>query len=260
MGRREKIKDFFQKKDKKIIITWAFFSIVTFGLSLLEFFAGNNRGGFFCVITLLLLDIPFLLEYLFSISFSSMLTTFFFLFIFFVEIFGKVFLFFMKFSYWDIFMHLFSGFLCAGIGLGIFFHFTNQPSTISPFLKIFFAFCFSVTVGVFWEVCEFTGDQLFHLDNQNDTILSTISTVEFSKEKKQPVLISNIDYTDIYYRDHGEAKRKTIYGYLDIGIIDTMKDLIDGIIGAFFFSILYLLHIRNPKRYLFLEKLIPFQK
>ena len=46
-------------------------------------------------------------------------------------------------------------------------------------------------------------------------------------------------------------------GYLDIGIIDTMKDLIVNFIGAVVFSIFGLLYIKNRDKYKFAAKFIP---
>ena len=46
-------------------------------------------------------------------------------------------------------------------------------------------------------------------------------------------------------------------GYLDIGIIDTMKDLLVNFIGALVFSILGLFYIKNRNKYKFAENFIP---
>ena len=49
-------------------------------------------------------------------------------------------------------------------------------------------------------------------------------------------------------------------GYLDIGIIDTMKDLFVNFIGAVVFSILGFFYIHNRDKYKFTENFIPRKK
>ena len=49
-------------------------------------------------------------------------------------------------------------------------------------------------------------------------------------------------------------------GYLDIGIKDTMKDLIVNFIGAVTFSVIGFLYIRNRDGYKFVELFIPNRK
>ena len=40
------------------------------------------------------------------------------------------------------------------------------PVTLSPAFVAFFAFCFAIMIGAFWEIYEFTGDGLFGLNMQ----------------------------------------------------------------------------------------------
>ena len=49
-------------------------------------------------------------------------------------------------------------------------------------------------------------------------------------------------------------------GYLDIGIKDTMKDLIVNFIGAVTFSVIGFLYIKNRDDYKFVELFIPKRK
>ena len=95
---------------------------------------------------------------------------------------------------------------------------------------------------------------------QKDRIVSSISSVALNPEEKNvPVKIDNIEKTMIYGEDaQGNAIATTIQnGYLDIGIIDTMKDLLVNFIGAFVFSILGLFYIKNRNKYKFAENFIP---
>ena len=86
-----------------------------------------------------------------------------------------------------------------------------------------------------------------------------ISSVELNKENKNdPIIIDNINKTIIYSNN----KKETVIedGYLDIGIIDTMKDLIVNFIGALVFSILGFLYIKDRDEYKFIERFLPVMK
>ena len=93
-------------------------------------------------------------------------------------------------------------------------------------------------------------------------MLSQISTVELNSEKKNvPVKIENIEYTKIVGTMNDEKKEITINnGYLDIGLNDTMEDLIVNFIGAVIFSIIGLLYIKGRDEYKFAENFIQILK
>ena len=96
---------------------------------------------------------------------------------------------------------------------------------------------------------------------QKDRIVTQISTVELNKEGKNvPVIVKNIDHTIIYsYDEQTNSYTETVIpnGYLDIGLIDTMKDLIVNFIGAVVFSIFGWLYIKNRDEHKFAERFIP---
>ncbi len=117
-----------------------------------------------------------------------------------------------------------------------------------------------MTIGVLWEFFEFSADRYFRTDMQKDRIVQVISTVELEPDGKNiPVIIKDIKYTEIYSGNDENNLTKTVIkgGYLDIGIIDTMKDLIVNFIGAVVFSIFGLLYIKNRDKYKFAAKFIP---
>ena len=71
----------------------------------------------------------------------------------------------------------------------------------------------------------------------------------------QKVLVNDITKTEIYYND-GKDKLIIENGYLDIGIIDTMKDLFVNLIGAVVFSIFGLLYIKDRDDHQWIERFI----
>lgn len=133
--------------------------------------------------------------------------------------------------------------------------------TLTPIFVAFVGFCFSMTIGVLWEFFEFSGDYLLNMDMQKDRIVDSVSSVYLNEEGKNvPVVIENIDHTTIYYRENNEIKETTISGYLDIGIIDTMKDLLVNFLGAVVFSVIGYLYIKNRDKYTIVEKFIPVMR
>lgn len=133
---------------------------------------------------------------------------------------------------------------------------------MSPLFVALVAFCFSMTVGVLWEFFEFGMDNFFQYDMQKDRIVSSISTVTLHPEGKNiPITVNNIEKTVIYSNSGDEQKETVIEGgYLDIGIRDTMKDLMVNFVGAVVFSIIGLLYIKDRDEYRFAEKFMPVMK
>ena len=95
-----------------------------------------------------------------------------------------------------------------------------------------FSFCFSMTGGTVWEFCEFAMVFFFGKDMQKDTVISAINSVLLTGENTSEITrIGGIGQTIVNGNDLG------INGYLDIGIIDTMKDLFVNFVGAVVFNV-----------------------
>ena len=158
-------------------------------------------------------------------------------------------------------LHTINGFLCGAIGFSMIDILNRNEKlhiTLTPIFVAFVGFCFSMTIGVLWEFFEFSGDRLLNMDMQKDRIVETVSTVYLNQEGKNvPVVIENVDHTTIYYLENNEMKEITIDGYLDIGIIDTMKDLLVNFIGAVCFSFIGYWYIKNRDKYKLAGNFIP---
>ena len=159
-------------------------------------------------------------------------------------------------------LHTLNGFLSAAIGFSL-IDILNRTEKfhirMTPLFVALVAFCFSMTIGVLWEFFEFGADRYFNTDMQKDRIVNTVSSVELNKENKNdPVIINDINKTIIYSGDNKETVIQN--GYLDIGINDTMKDLIVNFIGAIVFSVLGFLYIKDRDEYKFIERFLPVMK
>ena len=74
--------------------------------------------------------------------------------------------------------------------------------------------------------------------------------------KNKSIVIEDISKT-IIYDDKGNILATIEDGYLDIGIIDTIKDLIVNFLGSVIFSVFGLLYITNRDKYSFASNFIP---
>ena len=112
-----------------------------------------------------------------------------------------------------------------------------------------------MTIGVIWEFAEFTMDKLFLTDAQKDHQITTISSVYLNEEgKNESVILKDIEYTKIYSKDaSGELIETAIGGYLDIGLNDTMKDLMVNFLGAIIFNLIAYLYIKDNEKYQFVK-------
>ncbi len=272
--RKQKNKEEKQAKDKKYISYYsqrdvAVYFVLRFLVILVmirQIFTANWNNVFLCILTLILFLVPVVIDRKFNIRLPNTLQTIILLFIFSAEILGEINEFYLHFAHWDTILHTLNGFLCAAIGFSMIDILNRKEvfhTKLSPIFVALVAFCFSMTVGVLWEFFEFGMDRVFKYDMQKDEILKTIATVELNPSGKNiAVVIDNIEKTIIQSRDNeGNLVLTEIDGgYLDIGISDTMKDLIVNFIGAIVFSILGLLYIKNKDEYKFAEQFIPVLK
>ena len=206
----------------------------------------NYEGAFFCVLTLLLLYVPSWIQVKLRIELPPPLEITIFCFIFAAEILGEVNAFYVVIPGWDTMLHTLNGFLAAAVGSSMVMLLNDDQRItfrLSPAFLALVAFCFSMTIGVLWEFFEFGMDLFFGTDMQKDTVIHAIHTVTLDPTLSNKVVtIPNI--TDVTV--NGESLG--LGGYLDIGIIDTMKDLFVNFIGAVVFSLTGFFYARHKGR------------
>lgn len=224
-----------------------------------QFFNGNFENVFLCILTLILFLLPTIFEKSLQIDLPNALEIIILLFIFAAEILGEIRAFYTTFAYWDTMLHTINGFLCAAIGFSL-VDMCNRHKrvslSLSPVYMAIAAFCFSMTIGVLWEFFECTMDQFFLLDMQKDTVVNVISSVNLDPTGgNTPVAIKGI--TDVIVVCGEEQIPLGVGGYLDIGILDTMKDLWVNFIGAVVFSIVGYFYVKSRGKGWFARNFIP---
>jgi len=224
-----------------------------------QFFNGNFENVFLCLLTLVLFILPATLEHKLNIELPDTLQIIILLFIFAAEILGEIQSFYTTFPYWDTILHTLNGFLCAAIGfclVDLFDRSERFSLTLSPAFMAIVAFCFSMTVGVLWEFFEFFMDKIFLLDMQKDTIVHVISSVTLDPANANNAVVVGPIVDATVHTPAGPIPLQ-LGGWLDIGLVDTMADLIVNFIGAVIFSIIGYFYVKQRGRGRFASRFIP---
>lgn len=243
------------RENKSTFLVYSGLRILVFGMMILQIFNQNYQNVFLCILTLVLMIMPSVVQATFKVEFPSALEIVVLVFIFAAEILGEISAFYMKFPYWDTVLHTLNGFLCAALGFSLVDIMNTQRKLkfeLSPLFMVITAFCFSMTIGVLWELFEFGMDMIFKLDMQKDTIIHAISTVTLDPTKSNECVY----ITDIYdVAVNGNSLG--LGGYLDIGLLDTMYDLIVNFIGAVVFSIMGYFYVKHKDEKSLIDGFVP---
>lgn len=249
-----------ERRGRSAMVVYFVLRILVLAVMLRQFFNGNFENFFLCILTLFLFTLPSFIERKLAVDLPDTLEIIILLFIFAAEILGEISAYYITFPYWDTMLHTLNGFLCAAIGFSL-VDLLNRHDRftfrLSPLFMALVAFCFSMTIGVLWEFFECGMDQLFQLDMQKDTIVQTISSVMLDPNHgNTPTGLSDIADVIVVTAD-GQQHALGLGGYLDIGILDTMKDLFVNFIGAIVFSLIGFFYVKSRGNGKFARRFIP---
>ena len=252
-------------ENKKLVYTVYFILRLSVVLMLVaQFFNQNYENVLLCVLTLVLFMLPSAFERRLHIDLPDTLEIIILLFIYAAEILGEISDYYIEFPFWDAMLHTMNGFLCAAIGFALVDILNREEKVslhLSPFFMAVVAFCFSMTIGVLWEFFEFSMDQFLLFDMQKDTVVNTISTVNLDPNHGTTAVVVKGIQDVILVLDDGTQMPLGLGGYLDVGIIDTMKDLFVNFIGAVVFSAIGYFYVKGRGKGSFATRFIPrFQR
>ena len=246
------------KENKGKFIFYILIRLFVIGMIVIQVLNRNFENVFVCVLTLILFMIPAFVERGLKIELPNTLEVMIILFIFAAEILGEINEFYVLIPGWDTMLHTINGFLMAAIGFSLVDIFNRSERTkffLSPVFLAVVAFCFSMTIGVLWEFFEFGADMLLHTDMQKDTFVTQFASVSLHPEGRNiPIPVNDITQTVIKTAD---GTVYTLGAYLDIGLIDTMKDLIVNFFGAVAFFIIGFFYIKSRGKNKFADRFIP---
>ena len=234
------------RQHKAVFAVYLVLRLIVIALLVLELVQKQYESAFICVLVLVLFALPAFVQKNFGIQLPSTLEILILLFIFTAEILGELQSYYIHFPYWDTILHTTNGFVCAAFGFSlvdILCRNKQEKFRLSPLFMAVVAFCFSMTVGVLWEFFEYGMDRFTHTDMQKDTVIHSISTVELDETRSnKAVTIDGITSVVINGQELG------LGGYLDIGLQDTMEDMMVNFVGAVVFCFFGYFYIKYRGR------------
>lgn len=253
----KKIKEAYKESRKGVLVVYLLLRFLVILVMVRQIFLHNYWNAFLCILVLIQFLIPYFITKKLKIELPSIFEIIILLFIFSSEVLGEIQNFYGVFKHFDTVLHTLNGFLCAAVGFSLIDLCNNNSEkfNLSPLYLTIVAFCFSMTIGVLWEFLEYSIDKVMLSDMQKDKLVTKISSVWLNPDgKNKAIVVDNINKT-IIYSDSGETVIEG--GYLDLGLNDTMKDLIVNFVGAVVFSIFGYLYIINRDKYKIAEKFMP---
>lgn len=231
------------KGHKVTFAVYAVLRLIVIAFAVFSAIRGQWENLFTCILTLALLLIPSFVERSFKVNLPSVLEVIVLLFVFAAQILGEIQCYYIRYPMWDTMLHTVNGFIFAAAGFAL-VDVLNRNDKIklqlNPMYMAIVAFCFSMTVGVLWEFFEYGADCILHTDMQKDTVINAIYTVKLDPTDSNTVVaLEGINAVSVNGAELG------LGGYLDIGLIDTMKDLLVNFIGAVVFSIIGFVYVKN---------------
>lgn len=253
----KKIKEAYKESRKGVLVVYLLLRFLVILVMVRQIFLHNYWNAFLCILVLIQFLIPYFITKKLKIELPSIFEIIILLFIFSSEVLGEIQNFYGVFKHFDTVLHTLNGFLCAAVGFSLIDLCNNNSEkfNLSPLYLTIVAFCFSMTIGVLWEFLEYSIDKVMLSDMQKDKLVTKISSVWLNPDgKNKAIVVDNINKT-VIYSDSGETVIEG--GYLDLGLNDTMKDLIVNFVGAVVFSIFGYLYIINRDKYKIAEKFMP---
>ncbi|MDD2627931.1 MAG: hypothetical protein PHR25_05570 [Clostridia bacterium] len=203
------MREFIKKKNIRVndVISWIVRVLLVFAF--IEALVDDKYENLFIIVlTFVMTFYPSILEKRLRVYLPSSLQVVITLFIFAAQFLGELKDFYYKISWWDEMLHFISGSILGIIGY-MFVYFLNKKhikeTKLSPFFVTMFAFCFALTIGVFWEVFEFAADRLMGLNMQKfrlpgeDGLVDTMT--DLIVDAIGALIVTTIGY--IYMKDKG---------------------------------------------------------
>lgn len=247
------------KEHKFLTILYIALRVIVLVLIVKSLIDGNYENVFYCALALILFTIPSFLQDNFHIDIPNTMEIIILFFIFAAQILGEMNSYYTRFPFWDTMLHTINGFLAAAIGFSM-LELLNRTERftfhLSPFYLALVAFCFSMTIGVLWEFFEYAMDTFFLRDMQKDTLITAIHSVKLNPEGLNHVEHVQIESLLV----NGEDWMAMYGGYLDVGLHDTMKDLLVNFVGALVFSVIGYFYLKSKGKRKFASHFMPRSK
>lgn len=137
-------------------------------------------------------------------------------------------------AWWDKLLHITGGVIFALFGFFL-FQLLNREQQSAQLPAAVFALCFSITIAALWEFVEFGADTFLGMDMQDDTVVTAIHSYMLDEGIGVVGSIGNITEAAV------NGMLLPVEGYIDIGLIDSMLDMLLETVGAVVTVVLCLL-------------------
>ena len=200
------------------------------GAALTSMKTGTGADVLVCLLAGIGLSVPLLLEE-YGYRMSSGLLVFSMLYLL-ASLSGRIYKLYYLIAHWDKMLHLCGGIAFALVGtyIPVLIHEKYRDDRL---LRILFGILFSISVAALWEFYEYSMDRWFGTDMQRDTVISAITSYDLGVGTGVIGRIDPIESVVI----NGEQ----LNGYLDIGLIDTMGDMMIETAGAVVYAVAFAL-------------------
>jgi uncharacterized membrane protein YjdF len=170
-----------------------------------------------CFLGIFAMILPNIIKKKISLNIPSNMLIIYALFLFCGIFLGEVRNYYFRVPHWDTILHIFSSIALGALGFSIVSLLNKSESitfSLSPGFVALFAFCFAISLGVIWEIYEFTVDYFLGLNTQKHTLESGVPLI-------------------------GQE-----------ALLDTMKDLIVNAVGALTIAIIGYVSLKYKKGWL----------
>lgn len=208
---------------------------------------GNTDSAFMALLSVLYVFIPNIAEKLFKFRIQNSLYVFILIYTI-CPLLGYAYNFYHIVHWWDDILHGFAGIIFAMLGAYLPYVLCKKKGCTVA-LCAFCAFFFSVAISGLWELWEFTSDSLFHTDMQKDTILYNLPPSYVFSEELGGKIGELVPVDDVQIIINGNFSDPLPF-YVDLGLIDSMKDVLVETAGAAIYTLIYV--FARGKHFVFL--------
>lgn len=148
----------------------------------------------------------------------------------------------------DTVLHTLSGFIFAALGYSLMNRILMKSDGKTLLASLLFAFAFSLAIAVLWEMFEWLLTALMNGDMQEDGLVKDIFSYFPTGSHNEVFEILDIEKTEIYYS--GGQIYTVEGGYLDLGLFDTLLDMLVCLMGDAVFALLGAISILSRRNML----------
>lgn len=165
------------RSDKIKIVICLVLRLLVLSGAILALFNQDWETFGLCILTLLALFLPIIIEKKLSIEFPGLFEVLIVSFLFCSLFLGSINSFYDAIWWWDSVIHGVSGIIVSALGFSLLDILNNkgkQPGRLNPLFISIFTFSIAMAVGALWEIYEFSMDSIFGMNMQKTGLVDTM--------------------------------------------------------------------------------------